>query len=265
MTFPFRIDALKMGWRESLDAFKPSHIGFLLLVSLRALKDFYKTLIHAWFIPTALLAGLILDLKSLLCAFYVVFIARAVRPSIDQKKGHYWTSFNVVDWTLFVGLFIIVYGIRQLFLLKQQASTVFFLLAKIYDLLLKAFFLGTLNWLPGSEMLGLLTYFLSPFVILWVLFMLDSKKTVFAYIQACGRAILMFVYNYPFFLFSYLALRLIISLTYLASRPIIGSYEYLPLAGWIVLFALLLPFYICFIMSFYVKQLHEQFGLYYKS
>lgn len=265
MIVPFKLEAIKMGWRESLDAFKPSHVGFLLLVSLRALKDLYKTLIHAWFIPTALLAGLILDLKSLLCAFYIVFILRAARPSIDLKRGHYWTAFNIVDWVLFVGLFILVYGIRELLHLKTSASYIYFVLYNLYEGLLNAFLLGNFTWLPGSNLLGVLIYFLSPFVILWSLFMLDSKKMAWEYIKAFGRAILMMVYNYPFFLFSYLILRSIISLTYLASRPFVDTYQYLPLTGWILLGVILIPFYICFLMSFYVKQLHEQFGLYYKS
>lgn len=261
MLISFKAETFKMAWKESLGALRPGNLGLLLLVSLRALKDLYKALFYAWFLPTALLAGLVLDIKSLVCTFFITLIARAARPSIDLKKTHYWSHINFVDWILFFGLFGLVEGIP--YILRQKAGA-FFLYC--YQLLLKGFFLGNnFSWLPGSSLLGVVSYFLSPFVILWVFFMLDSRETLWHYLKAFGRAFLMMIYNYPFFLVSYLALRLIISFAYIISRPFITTYQYVPHVGWALLLGVLVPFYICFIMSFYVKQLHEQFGLYYKS
>ena len=261
MLISFRADAFKAAWKEALATCKPDTLGPLILVSLRALRDLYKALPYAWFLPTALLAALVLDVKSLMLAFYVTLIIRAARPSIDLKKLHYWQNINFVDWVVFFALLIAIEGIPAL--LHHRTGLV---ISSIYSYLLKGVFLGNnFSWLPGSSLLGVVTYFLSPLVILALLFLLDSRETVAAYIKAFGRAFLMLLYNYPFFLISYVALRLLITAVYLATQPFITTYKYLPHFGWALFFGLLLPFYFCFIMSFYVKKVHEQFGLYYRS
>ncbi len=252
-------EKVKVFWSEALHTWELRNLGFLVLVSIRALKDMYKALIYAWFLPTALLAGLVLEVKSLVMAFYTVLLMRAARPSLDLKKVSYWRPFNPVDWIIFFILLLLVEGIP--FVIKEKAGAA---VLTLYTFFLKILFLGNFMWLPGSKCLGVAAYFLSPFIILCALFMLDSQKTVWEYIKACGRAILMLLYNYPFFLGSYLILRAIVSISYLISQPFIEMYPSLPLIGWILLFTLLIPFYICFIMSFYVKHLHAQFALYYK-
>lgn len=261
MLISFRAETFKVAWKEALAAFKPANLGLLLIVSLRALRDLYKALFFAWFIPTALLAGLVLDVKSLIYAFYLTLLARAARPSIDLKRFHYWKEINFVDWVLFTGMLLGIVVIRPLL---HRAGAIF---EYTYKYLLKAFFLGdNFSWLPGSSLLGgTVIYFLSPFIIIWVFFMLDSKESAGGYIKAFGRSILMMLYNYPFFLISYLALRILIAGSFLLGQFFLASYPYLPHIGWGLLFGFLIPFYLCFIMSFYVKRIHEQFGLYYRS
>lgn len=262
MWFSSTVEACKVGWQESLDAFKPSQSKVLILVSLRAVKNLYKALLYAFFLPTTLLAGLVLGQKGLIGSFYITLIARAARPSIDLKKRHYWAEFNFVDWVVYIGLLLndLIYHI---FLSRADKSFLFYLLNKLHELLSRGLLISTMKWLPGTDALGALLPFMSPFVIIWVFFMLDSKKSVWEYIKALGRALLMMFYNYPFFLFTYLVLRIGCSLVCLASRPFTATYTYLPIIGWVVLIAVVIPFYVCFIMNFYVKKVHEQFGLYY--
>lgn len=265
MRISFNNNTLKVAWQESLDVMRGKTLGILLLVSLRALKDLYKALLYAWFLPIALLVGVLLELKSLLCAFYITLLVRAARPSIDLKKTAYWSQLVLADWILFFGLFAVVELIRSLLIGKQSQSIGYYLFLKLYELLLKVFFLSNFSWLPGSDTLGVVAYFLSPFVIVWALFMLDAQKTIAQYIAAFGRAVAMVVYNYPFFFVSYCALRALILLGYLVSRPWIHSSDWVPLVGWLLLFGVLIPFYVCFILSFYTKKVHEQFGLYYRT
>ena len=261
----FNTEALKMGWQESLDAFKPTNLGLLLLVSLRALKDMYKALLRAFFLPIALIAGAVLELRSLLSAFYITLILRAARPSVDLKKGTYWSHYDGIDVVLFVGV-LLLYALQHAFAVRKDASGFAFLLSKGYNAFLKMLLLGNFAWLPDASVLGELIYVLSPFVILWVLFMLDSQKTVWHYFQAFGRACLMLFYNYPFFLFSYLFVRLSLNGTHLAAHWFTEAmHGYLPLVGWVLLIVFFIPLYACFIMSFYVKQVHAQFGLYYRT
>lgn len=259
-----KAELIKNSWREALDAFRLYNLGMLLLVSLRALKDLYKALLHAWFLPIALIVGLLLDIKGLIAAFYVTLLARAARPSVELKREVYWNHLHFVDWILFFGLFLVIDGLKWWF--YNPDSLWYLIFFKSYDGFLKLLFLGNnFPWLPDGGLLGIMLYFLSPFIIVWALFMLDAKKTIWGYISAFGRTFLMLLYNYPFFLITYVALRLAINGFYMSERFFFVGNMCISIISWIALFTVLIPLYVCFIMSFYVKQIHEQFGLYYKS
>lgn len=254
MRIAFRPDLFATAWQESLTMLKPTNLYFLFLVSLRALKDTYKSLCFVWFIPTALLGGLIFELPILLWAFYIVLLARAMRPSIKLKKGCYWSHVNIVDWVIF-GSLLFMKGLH--YVLFKQGQSIF---SFIYAAFLKILFLGNFLWLPGLPT-GL-TFFLSPFIIVWIFFLLDSRVLLKEYLLSFWRALLMFIYNYPFFLLSYLAFRLLIALPVPLYSLFVPNTS-LALFGWLLLYLIAIPFYCCFIMSFYVKKLHEQFNIYF--
>ena len=248
-----QLELAKTSWKESLEVLKPQSLGKLALLSLRTLVQIYTAIPFAWFFPTALCAGLLFSNLSLLYAFYVVLIARAARPSVEYKRTQYWGHFMPTDWVLFA------------FVYAYQAIPTFAVVSDnwyakgLYHLLAKIFLLEGNSWLAGTPRFESIAPFLSPFIIVWVLFMLDAQKTVMQYIKSFFRALTMMIYNYPFFLITYTIIRLM-----LAGGFFLARYMQAPL-GWVLLLAVFFPLYIAFITVFYVKRLHEQFSLYYKA
>ncbi len=248
--------ALTASWKESLSLLVGKNLGMLLLLALRSTLSLYRALCYAWFLPTALLAGLVLNEKRLMFAFLVALYARATRPSLENKKVDYWRQFFIADWVIFFGLLGIVEGPH--FLLSAQGYGI-----KFYNLLLKLFLLQGHAWLPGSEVLAELLLFFSPLVILWVLFILDARVSVSQYLKAFWRAVIMMVYNYPFFVIVFEIVRLTLAACYFIGNYFCSRCDGLPLIGWLILLFVFLPYYVCFITNMYIKRVHEQFNLYY--
>ncbi len=247
------LELTKTSWTESLEALKPQSLGKFILLALRTLMQVYTALPFAWFFPTALLAGVLFSNLSLIYAFYVVLVARAARPSVEYKRTHYWGHFMPTDWVIFV----FVYLWQALPSIAVVADNRYLL--DLYHLLAKLFLLEGHEWFAGPPHFEAIAPFLSPFTIIWVLFMLDTQKTFIQYVKSFFRALGMMIYNYPFFLVTYAALRLTLAGGFFLSR-------YIPApVGWLVLLAVVLPLYIAFITNFYVKRLHDQLGLYYRA
>lgn len=122
-----------------------------------------------------------------------------------------------------------------------------------------------------------MTYYASPFLIFCALFILDAQNKTSEIIKSFGRAFKMFVFNYPFcFIFFYLFKTLFLfAVNYLwrwmnigfvtdKSEAVIKLLMSKTLFSEII-FVLILPFYICLFVNFYVKQIHDKFSLYYKK
>ena len=257
-------DTYKASWLESFDLLKSDSMTLLLLVSFKTLATVYRSLVRAWFLPLTLLAGLVLNIPRLLCAFYTTLLVRASRPSIDYKNASYWQRTVVADWIIFFAVLLIAY-LPQLWSERDITLPLMKVVLYCYDVLMRLFFLARYEWLPGTEMLGVLPLFLSPFIIVWLLFLLDAQLGFWSSIKSCGRAVLMIAYNYPFFLIMYIAARLIISCGYLLLLPLILAIPQFAAVSWIILLGFIIPYWICFITNFYIKRLHEQFSLYYRS
>ena len=247
-------------WKESVSYLYPKPLALMLGLSFWSLVDLYIALFSAWFLPIALLVGLVLNIPSLLYSFYITLLARATRPSIELKNQTYWQRFEVADWVLYFTLVILL---QVLYRLPHTNS--YWYTSAIYSGLLRLFFLEGPPWLPGTESLGVLPIFLSPFVICWVFFMLDSRLTVWEYIKSFFRAGGMMIYNYPYFLAVYGVARLFLSGIHFISSPFIGSYPQLATIGWLLLVLVFLPYYVCVISNFYIKRIHEQFLVYYRG
>lgn len=254
----FTFESVKASFIESFNVLKLESIKLLALVSLNTLFFVYRSLMYAWFLPLALLVGLVLDAHSLIAAFYLTVLVKAARPSMELKRTVYWQQPVFADWIIFLGVFAFL---QVPFFFTESSS----FLTVCYDLMLKLFFLSGPAWLPGTAVLGLLLVFLSPLIILWVLFMLDAQIGFWQYVKACGRAVTMLMYNYPFFLVVYAVLRIVLSLGYLISMPLVSWLPQLAFLGWFILLGFIIPYWVCFITNFYVKRLHEQFSLYYRK
>ena len=245
-------------WFESFDALKADSIKLLLLLSLRRLLGVYLALLQAWFLPVALIVGLVLNIPSLLAAFYSTLIIRAARPSLEYKNAQYWQQTLFADWIVFLAVLVLA-AVPHL----MPEGELYFYLSGVGQLIMRIFFLTDLLCLPGTCSFCILTLFFSPFFIVWILFMLDTKNSVPSVIKAFGRAVLMIAANYPFFIVVYGIFRVVLSLGYLATMPLVQAMPTVPSIGWIVLLGLVVPYYICLLSNFYVKRLHEQFSLYY--
>lgn len=257
----WKFELYKASWLESLEFLKKD-LGHILLVSLRSLMSLYRSLVYAWFLPITLLVGLALSIPLLLGAFYSTVLVRAARPSIDYKNSGYWQKLVFVDWIIFFGVLFLV-QIPHYITESALPSLLEKILWYTYDVILRLFFLAGQFWLPGAESLGSMMIFLSPFLILVILFMLDAKREIWPNIKAVGRAVLMLAYNYPFFLILYALFRIMLSVGYLLSFPLSWYVPQSAILGWIFFLLVLFPYWICVITNFYVKRLHEQFSFYY--
>ena len=254
-------DSFKASWLESFDLLRYDSINTLLLVSLKTLITVYRSLLYAWFLPFTLLIGLVLTIPRLLAAFYITLIIRAARPSITFKDMHYWQQRIIADWVLFFFVVIISYiprMMRDADILTQTELAAY----TIYEFILKIFFLAEYFWVPGAEHLGVFTSFLSPFLIIWMLFFFDAQHSFWTPIESFVRALGMFLYNYPFFLVTYAVMRALLILGYLLVSSL-GDFPVLSWGAFLLLFGVVVPYWICFTTNFYIKRMHEQFSLYY--
>jgi len=256
----WKFESYKASWLESFNLLKPENITLLLLVSLRSLLIVYRSLLYAWFLPLTLLVGLVLNMPRLLGAFYITVLTKAARPSMERKRVSYWQKPVFADWIIFFGVLILL-NLPQL--LAEMTHPALKVIRYIYDFALRLFFITGQVWFPGTETLGLLTVFLSPFVILWALFILDAQTGFSNYVKALGRAALMLSYNYPFFLIVYALLRIGLSAGYIIGQSLVGWVSQFSVVGWFLLLVVIIPYWVCFITNFYVKRVHEQFQLYY--
>lgn len=285
-------ETLTASWQESLALCKPKTLGLLLLVSLRTLLTAYRAILYAWSLPLMYIVGLIAfiyleawyfgsptpatagELTSavaqifswgtfifyyLIMVLYLTIVARAARPSIDYKNASYWRSREMVGWVIFAASLT---GISLLAFLPS------FYLPTINGVALLAylFFKGVLFqiWPVEKQVLRIAIFNLTPLLILWILFMLDARKTVGQYALSLWRAFLMLFYNYPFFFIVYASLRLGIGITFLLSRHFALQQPW-HIIGWLALFIVIIPYYVCFLTNVYVKRLHEQFAVYYRG
>lgn len=257
-------DSLRASWLESFDLLRHESMKMLLLVSLKTLITVYRSLLYAWFLPITLLIGLVLTIPRLLAAFYITLIIRAARPSMVYKDIRYWQQMSVADWILFFFVVSITALARLIVdpLSSLQTEQVMYYL---YQLVLKILFLAEHIWLPSSEQLWIIIPFLSPFLITWMLFLLDAKNSLWAPLESFGRSLIMNLYNYPFFLIVYAVFRALIEAGFFIITYLAPSLPYLFPIGVLILFGIAIPYWICLITNFYIKRLHEQFSIYYTT
>lgn len=231
--------------KASIDTY---HILFTRLwwvVLLDVLLFFTVSLVHDWVPKTVLVNFLYLFVSQYFLFFMLVL---AIRPSVLKKDNAYFLSY----WFYF--LFLLLF------------------MAALY-LVLTALFLFKLGFLKPIFMIQT-PFVVSPLVIFFTLFLLDSDGTVGQGIKSAARSIKMVWYNYPFCLISYTVFCYVLSplvlwfIDYFSARSIaVFSSVYAQIAilfiARYIYFWLFMPLVLSFMTNFYVKVIYPQLNLYF--
>lgn len=199
----------------------------LLFAAFGWLMPFAYNLTHALFlgsyeedllIPWVLIKEIILIVLWLTLVFSLFLI---VRPSLNKKDLHYFLSKK--KWFLYfiISIFALIIGI-----------------------LILSFYPATVSVVQSSFLFLL---FFSPFLILWVLFFLDSQPRLFNLGRCLVRSCKLIIYSLPFFLVVGLILNIMMLLVFK-----IPAYAV----------SVLLPFFFCIINNFYIKAVHDHYDLF---
>jgi hypothetical protein len=248
------IETPALSWWESLSVVRPSTLKLFLLITLKAMKELYRSLLYSWprllvfLIIVAVLSKLPLKYSTIVLSFLIgsfctTLFVQATRASADDKKNiSYWLSSTGIPLSLFLLIFLLWY------------------MPSAYRYLKYALFIDD-TYLTKS--IHGLSYFISPFILVLVLFLFDAQKSFTEYGKAVIRGVKMVIYNLPFFLVTYtfLYFSIILMSTLIKHLGLSPFAEYV--VGGSIFMGILFPFYICFITNFYIKRVHEQFSLYY--
>jgi hypothetical protein len=275
---------LLSAWRDSLTLFKPGNFKLFCLVTLKSLGMTYKVWLKYW----GWLVGLYVVLRvmdvvpdlhfaqvvfsqpirqlfwygttvvgvsvSLLAAMSVLVVViylslyLSTRPSVAIKDGayfkHYFINWHLIYVLLFlVGIALLSLGLEKL--LAAHHSDVVFM---------------------GAIVIQMLLFFVAPF---FILFLCDSDASLFEACKSVWRAFVMAFYNVPWCIVMAVLLWLItiglhVAHDALAVGALGASGQYRAYGDTIIDVLFLLPLIANVATNFYIKKLHEQFGVYFK-
>jgi hypothetical protein len=252
-------------WLESLALFIPRNAKLFFLVVLKTALSTYKHLaFYGWWafllvlisssVALYLPASWFVFIKPIWLGFFWFFmIILSVRPSTKRKTWPYYLDYIPHFFFLLLVSFGVT-GIMNLLLsltysLASQGSTI---LTYIFMLLLYPIvFLLSFSF-------DLYMWWFSPWLIFTALFVCDSHFSISRFMRSLWRALLMVIYNFPFCIIFYFALRWFLILVLYALHAfgvpsIVGN-------GLVLLFS---PVPIVIFTCFYTKRLHDQFGYYF--
>lgn len=252
-------------WQDSLLLFKPKSFNLFLLVTLKSIRETYFLLVKKWWwliMITFFFDALFFSVqtvtffnsfgRSFLWAPLVFIIFLLVRPSVTLKTYTYCMRYQ---WQLLF-FFILIFFLYVWLFIMQWLTGYGYIIAQVMNYISYALFLLPLYCA------GILLY-LSPFVIFFLLFILDSDKTIRSFLFSGVRALKMVLYNYPF---CFVTFTVLLSLFLMVKWLIAFFISVIP-TYWhsvsYVFIVLLLPLPICFFTTLYIKKLHEQFVLYF--
>ena len=249
---------LFQSWKESLVIFLPASLKLFLLVTLKSLLEAYKTF-FMYFWP---LAGVYLFVDTIIGPFgmplWLGFGCSVFVSTFMQKLGF-----------LHIPLYL---SIRTSVLQKNYRYFVGYGRYILYGIVWLIFFTVSKGILAGYIGEGY-TYqfyriFMSATSMFFILFLLDSDGTISSVLKSVGRAVSMTVYNLPFVLIAWAALKVgflafcftlrLLPIGLLKQRMLFYSVSKK------IAYLLLLPIPACIMTNFYIKRLHEQFGVYYE-
>lgn len=266
---------LLQSWKESLLIFKPANFKLFLLVTVRSIWETYKILFrYFWWLIAVLLTVpfhrtvlclLILFLGSLLFVYIVIL---TVRSSVSLKNWGYFKkyilSYYIIPFLIIVPVFFTYYS--HVLFNRPGGLTSFISLSQIITFVLPVPIQYILSETIRSGQLELSVFFqllISPFIVLFTLFYLDSDKGFRSIMLSFIRSVKMIIYNYPGYFIIYSIIFLFLHLF----LSILFKYLFVEFAWsvWFYSIIFLIPIPICIFTNFYIKQVHEQFSLYFGS
>lgn len=259
-------------WKESLSLFIPKNAKLFLLVTLKSIIQSYKIIIrHLWwlFLGSAILDimyscfcpnSTYLCLVPLLGWFATIFgMYLIIRPSMKPKNWNYYKD-HWLTFLYFIFFSIIAYLIPIALLLI--GSKIVYLTHHIHTFFYVLFLPFLLVPILITFLMppNVIILYVSPLLTFFILFMLDSNGSIKSILASIVRAFKMMMYNYPLciLLFGFFVVCSVIStllIAYLFGRD---SFLLSPIVS-----NAFLPIPLCILTNFYVKRLHEQFGLYF--
>jgi hypothetical protein len=259
-------------WKESISLFIPKNAKLFFLVTLKSIIESYKLIaLHIWWLfgisyLTDVLYSRYCDIKSYFCIvpllswfFTIFFIYLIIRPSIKRKGWNYYKDY-LVRFPYFVLFSVIAFLIPILLFLISK--TVVFWTASInwvfYMLFLPFLILSLLiSFLIAPDVVTLYT---SPLLTFLILFMLDGNGSISDILRSIIRACKMIIYNYPFCIIMFIIFIVCSVLGRMTVAYFFGINSFL-LSSLVA--NLILPIPLCILTNFYIKRVHDQFGLYY--
>jgi len=258
-------------WKESLSIFKPVNFKLFLLVTLKTIIQTYKVLFKYfwWLFGLLIVLGLwamslegteqqalvmYLVLLRLMVALFVPFIVLLIIRSSVSKK-------NVVYFMQHISFVIPIFSLSFLIpcfylMIRWWAET-------YYNLHIPLKILSILIFVPYPYLLAPVIFqvWLSPLIILFGLFYLDTGKIFYS----LKWAIKMIVYNYPVLFILYTVLLSIVMILWKLFFMYLGSID--PRLEYILVFAsvyvVLIPIFYSVVSNIYIKQVHDNFDLYF--
>jgi hypothetical protein len=231
---------LLQSWAESLALFKPENLKPFLLITLKSIIETYKLLF------TNFLPAIVAPLGLVMIFNYVPLHLRT--PIL----GGSFLGFVILS--LFFWFFLVVLCARPSVHIKNWRYVFSYWRHFIYYLAIVSLALMIFQ----VNEYELLNTFTRLYLIFFMAFLLDSNAQANSVLLSCFRALKMLFYNLPF---------LMIPAVFFICLNKIFSYLYVfvPFLQYAEVFLLpvLIFFYVCFYLNFYVKKKHEQFSLYF--
>jgi hypothetical protein len=247
---------LFQSWKESLLIFLPKNAKLFFLVTLKTITQSYKLIIRdfwwllllswslsivtAWYFWSQILfngISLFLQISSVFAFFLII------RPSIKRKGYEYYKDYRSFLFYFLIGALVLTGCLIALF--------------KV--LLLFALNPLTAHWIVVASFLSITTLFMSPLFSFIIFFVLDSDGGIKNIFLAIIRGIKMVIYNYPFCFILFTLFKMLDFIAWYLILFVGSSYAVLITPIWLLLLVIPLSIW----NNFYIKRLHDQFGLYY--
>lgn len=291
---------LLQSWKESLLLFKPINFKPLLSSTVKSVLETYTILfryfwwlmaiyvVAAYFFPYPVDSyyrtyPLFVHTKNytinwIVELFFIFIVFLAARPSTMRKNYAYFKQYGgyfipFLGWGVLLSSFVV--------LIRQTGAN----FSGPFGILIGAVFYSingaiaglVFIWLLLGEFLeyidififvdliiaGLMTIWLFPLMIFFVLFLLDAHVHPKFFVLSAIRALKMTWYNYPFCFIVHTVFVVIMACLNMITRYFLSYSALLPIHNFGII--LLAPIPICFFVNFYSKRVKEQHKIYFEE
>jgi len=257
-------------WKESFEILKPRFLKVFFLILIKSVIETCKVwftyfwwliAIHILFnvalLNQAIYFKIFLRFKNfsyffsffyLLFSFLVSFtLILSARPSVKRKTFRYFWDYKFYFLLTILGIVTVYFPLN-------------FFYGEMKDLLMPNILVPK-NYIYFKFVKVLLNaiFIYRPIIWVFTLFLLDSKGGLRNLFLSVYRSFKMVIFNYPFYFCVTLALGFFLDAVFL-----ILIYFGLGYMNFYISL-LFLPVYLCIFTNFYVKRVHEQFGLYFSE